>query len=108
MSTRRLDRSPKLKDPLRVMSCGHCQRLIDFMDSPGHVPPGTDPALLHPIFLPHPPRYSVVCTCGHYTFYVDDAEREKYEAQHPAPPAAPESSNGEVSEGARARESSDA
>ncbi len=63
------------------MSCGHCQRLIDFMDRPGHPPVGTDPALLHPIFLPSPPRYSVLCSCGHYTFYVDDREREKYERQ---------------------------
>lgn len=63
------------------MSCGHCQRLIDFMDRPGHAPSGTDPTLLHPIFLPHPPRYSVLCSCGHYTFYVDDGERDKYEHQ---------------------------
>jgi hypothetical protein len=78
---RRIDRSPKFKDPLRVMSCGHCQRLIDFMDRPGHPPAGTDPSLLHPIFLPKPPRYSVLCSCGHYTFYVDDSERDKYEQQ---------------------------
>ena len=75
---RRIDRSPKLKDPLRVVSCGNCHRLIDFMDSPGHPPPGTDPALLHPVFLPSPPRYSVLCSCGHYTFYVDESERSKY------------------------------
>ena len=76
---RRSDRTAKLKDPLRVIACGHCQRLIDFMDSPAHAPAGTDPALLHPIAVANPPAYSVLCTCGHYTFYVDnrvDARRE--------------------------------
>jgi hypothetical protein len=75
--TRRSDRSAKLKDPLRLITCGHCQRLIDFIDSPAHPPPGTDPRLLHPIALPRPPAYSVLCTCGHYTFYVDDADGHK-------------------------------
>jgi hypothetical protein len=64
-----------LKDPLRLITCGNCKRLIDFMDSPTHAPAGTDPALLHPIFIPNPPGYSVLCTCGHYTFYVDEANK---------------------------------
>jgi hypothetical protein len=78
MRMRRTDRSAKLKDPLRLIACGHCQRLLDFMDNPAHPPQGTDPALLHPIFQPRPPAYSVLCSCGHYTFYVDEAEREHY------------------------------
>jgi hypothetical protein len=73
MRAKRSDRSAKLKDPLRVIACGHCQRLIDFMDSPAHPPPGTDPRLLHPLFMARPPNYSVLCTCGHYTFYLDEA-----------------------------------
>jgi hypothetical protein len=79
---RRFDRSAKLKDPLRVISCGHCQRLIDFMECPGHPPAGTEPSKLHPIFLKSPPAYAVVCTCGHYTFYVDEADRSNYEAKY--------------------------
>jgi hypothetical protein len=82
---RRIDRSPKFKDPLRLVSCGHCGRLIDFMDSPAHPPVGTEVSLLHPVFLSNPPRYSVVCTCGHYTFYVDESERGKYEAMGAKP-----------------------
>ena len=82
---RRSDRSAKFKDPLRLISCGNCQRLIDFMDSPAHPPPGTDPAKLHPIFLPHPPAYSVLCTCSHYTFYVEEADRAKFPDSVPAP-----------------------
>jgi hypothetical protein len=74
-SVRRIDRSAKLKDPLRLICCGNCQRVIDFMDRPAHPPPGIEPARLHPIFLPHPPAYSVLCSCGHYTFYLDEAER---------------------------------
>lgn len=81
---RRFDRSAKLKDPLRLISCGHCQRLMDFMDCPGHPPPGTDPEKLHPIFLKSPPAYSVLCTCGHYTFYVDEARRTEYATRFPA------------------------
>ncbi|HWW21239.1 MAG TPA: hypothetical protein VNZ06_10570 [Steroidobacteraceae bacterium] len=79
---RRFDRSAKLKDPLRLISCGNCQRLMDFMDRPGHPPPATDPDKLHPIFLKNPPAYSVLCTCGHYTFYVDEADRAHYEAKY--------------------------
>jgi hypothetical protein len=71
---RRFDKSAKLKDPLRVIICGHCGRLIDFMDSPAHAPPGTDPSLLHAIPVSNPPGYSVLCTCGHYTFYVKATE----------------------------------
>jgi len=56
------------------------------MDSPGHPPPGTDAVLLHPIFLPNPPRYSVLCSCGHYTFYVDESERARYEHKNGAAP----------------------
>jgi len=84
---RRSDRSAKLKDPLRVIGCGNCQRLIDFMDSPGHAPAGTDPGMLHPIFLPRPPGYSVLCNCGHYTFYVDEADKPAYEAKYGKLPA---------------------
>jgi hypothetical protein len=79
---RRFDRSAKLKDPLRLISCGNCQRLIDFMDCPAHPPAGTEPSRLHPIFMKHPPVYSVLCTCGHYTFYVDEANRTEYEAKY--------------------------
>jgi hypothetical protein len=81
---RRFDRSAKLKDPLRLISCGHCQRLIDFMDQPAHPKPGTEPQKLHPIFVPNAPAYSVLCTCGHYTFYVNEAEREGYQAKYGA------------------------
>jgi hypothetical protein len=63
-----------LKDPLRVISCGNCHRLIDFMDSPAHPPAGSDPGLLHPIAVANPPGYSVLCSCGHYTFYVKQTE----------------------------------
>jgi hypothetical protein len=77
MPMRRSDRSAKLKDPLRLIACGHCHRLIDFMDSPAHPPPDTDPSLLHPIQLPSPPAYSVRCDCGHYTFYVDNRDDKK-------------------------------
>jgi hypothetical protein len=83
---RRSDRSAKLKDPLRVISCGHCQRLVDFIDHPAHPPIGTDPARLHPIFLNRPPAYSVLCVCGHYTFYVNEADRSSYEAKYLQPP----------------------
>ena len=71
---RRSDRSAKLKDPLRVISCGNCHRLIDFMDSPAHPPAGTAESLLHTIAVANPPSYSVLCGCGHYTFYVKQAE----------------------------------
>ena len=80
-SMRRFDRSAKLKDPLRLITCGNCQRLIDFMDRPAHPPAETDPSRLHPVFLPHPPAYSVLCVCGHYTFYVEEAERANYQAK---------------------------
>jgi hypothetical protein len=79
---RRFDRSAKLKDPLRLISCGNCQRLIDFMDRPAHPPAGTEPGRLHPIFMKAPPVYSVLCGCGHYTFYVDEANRAEYEAKY--------------------------
>jgi hypothetical protein len=78
---RRSDRTAKLKDPLRVISCGHCKRLIDFMDSPAHAPPGTDPGLLHSIAVPKPPGYSVLCTCGHYTFYVREGDPRAYQTE---------------------------
>jgi hypothetical protein len=71
---RRFDRSAKLKDPLRLISCGNCKHLIDFMDRPGHPPPGTDPSLLHTIPVANPPGYSVLCSCGHFTFYVKATE----------------------------------
>jgi hypothetical protein len=64
------------------MSCGNCQRLVDFIDRPAHPPVGTDPQKLHPIFLKSPPAYSVLCSCGHYTFYVAEADRAVYEAKY--------------------------
>jgi hypothetical protein len=87
-SMRRLDRSAKLKDPLRLISCGNCRRLIDFMDRPAHPPVGTDPSRLHPIFLSKPPSYSVLCSCGHYTFYLDQAERVNFPAKYLHTPTA--------------------
>jgi hypothetical protein len=78
---RRFDRSAKLKDPLRLIGCGNCQRLVDFIDRPAHAPADTPAEKLHPIFLKSPPAYSVLCTCGHYTFYVDESQRATYEAK---------------------------
>ena len=43
--------------------------------------------MLHPIFLPRPPGYSVLCNCGHYTFYVDEADKPAYEAKYGKLPA---------------------
>jgi hypothetical protein len=77
---RRFDRTAKLKDPLRLISCGNCQRLIDFIDRPAHPPVDTPPDRLHPLFVKNPPAYSVLCSCGHYTFYVNESERADYEA----------------------------
>jgi hypothetical protein len=59
-----------LKDPWRLMTCENCQRTLDFRDFPGHPPKDADPGILHPIVRPNAPAYSVLCSCGHYTYYV--------------------------------------
>jgi hypothetical protein len=55
----------------RLMTCGACRRTVDTREHWGFPQADVDAARVHLIPDAKAPPYGILCTCGHYTLYVN-------------------------------------